>query len=132
MIIREASCSQTIWNGTKHKSSQCSDCVNSRFATWGQMTYLMLKLWDTNLPIPEEGRPLKRYRVCQFSGFKHLKTGFLTNFPYSFHISGIVEVASHDDLHYARHVTWRLKGPKNSDGTASSQPSQPLCGTQLT
>ena len=128
MIIREASCSQTIWNGTKHKSSQCSDCVNSRFATWGQITYLMLKLWDTNLPIPEEERPLKKKCLPVFR-FQTPQIGFLTNFPYSFRISGIVEVASHDDLHYVRHVTARLKGPKSSDGTASSQPSQPLWAT---
>ena len=121
MIIREASCSQTIWNGTKHKSSQCADCVNSRFATWGQITYLMLKLWDT-----EKGETIKKIKCLPVFRFQTPQIGFLTNFPYSFPISGIVEVASHDDLHYVRHVIARLKGPKNSDGTASSQPSQPL------
>ena len=76
---------------------------------------------------------IKQIKSASFQvQFKHLKTGFLAYFSYSFHISGIIEVSSHDDLRYVRHVTARLKGPKNSDGTASSQPSQPLCGFQLT
>ena len=75
------------------------------------------------------GETIKKIKCMPVFRFQTPQIGFLTNFPYSFRFSGIVEVASHDDLHYVRHVTARLKGPKNSDWTASSQPSQPLWAT---